>query len=203
MLDFGATGNALLESDAVRMLVLGRVATDTPARFFIGGVGDIQIPADNVETTNNATYKGIGDIVGLPALDQLINGAAEAVTFTVSGAGVDVAGMQLLLADFEDTIYRRMNIGLGLFDADWQLVGNRVWIWEGECSTIDCSRVAGDGPEALPERTVSLSVGSTFTARRRPRIVNWTDTHQKRISATDQYFGYIHNYTAGTTIKWP
>ena len=202
MLDFGAAANALLESDNVRIAVLCRIATDTPTRFWTG-VGDLALPADAVETTDGAIYKGIGDIVGLPALDQLINGGAQAVQFTISGTGVDAAGVAMLTASAEDVIYRRMNVGIGIFDANLQFTGNRVWLWEGECSTIDASREANAGPGGLPVRTVSLGVGSTFTARRRPRIVNWTDTHQRRISATDDYLEYVHNMSAGTTIKWP
>lgn len=200
-IDFGADGNAMLESDMVRMAVLGRVATDIPARFWIGGINDLSIPPDNVETDSGAIYTGLGDVVGMGALSQLINGQADMVQITVSGAGVDVAGMQLLNASLEETIYRRFNLGLALFDDDWQQLGQTVWLAERECSTIDAAREAGVGGD--PDvRTVSLGVGSTFTARRRPRVVNFTDAHQRRISASDRFFDRISTYSAGSTIKW-
>ena len=78
-------------------------------------------------------------------------------------------------------LYRQINIGTVLFDQTWNRIAPPIWLWEGEVTTVDGSRQTGD--DGLDIRTVSLGVSSTFTGRRRPPLMTFTDAHQRRISA--------------------
>lgn len=201
MIDFGTEGNELLASDMVRASVLIRINAPDPADVgrAWGGVGDLPIPADNIEP-EDATYKGIGDISGLPEISQVINGQAQSVTLTVAGTAISAMSMRLLTEGAEGVIYERVNIGVVLRGNDEQQVGPTVWLWEGEISSVEGRREPTENGDL---RSVSITVGSAMTGRRRPRTMNFTDAHQRRISSDDAFFDRIAAYASGTTIKWP
>jgi hypothetical protein len=102
----------------MRESYLIRIASDPVARVW-SGVGDLVIPADAVESAP-ALYLGGGELVNLPDFQQLINGLAERIEFTVSGVSAET--LRLALEDAPSTKGAKVHIGRAEFEDDWQLV---------------------------------------------------------------------------------
>lgn len=179
------------------LAIFFRMATDQVVRLW-SGAGDFAIPSDSVEP-GGAIYKGVGALQGLPQLQALVNGVAERVTFGLSG--VDAATMQM--ADSEAGIVRgkTIHIGIAPLDANLQIIGTVAWLrsYEADVLTIDKT----SDKDGSIQRTVSLSVGSAFTGRRRPAISNYTDVDQKRRSSDDRFCERTPLYSQGVLKTWP
>jgi hypothetical protein len=166
------------------------------------GVGDLSIPFDTVdEWAGIYAYKGLGALTGLPVVSQLINGLAERVDFTLSAVGMpaEIA----LAAQGEAAVYRdaRVNLGVVVFDAQWQQVASTLWLWEGTVDSIKVERSSdGDGGVV---RTIGLSAASAFSGRRRPMASYWTDPDQRRRNPDDRFFDRVDLYSQGSTMVWP
>ena len=199
-LDWDAPALAQLEGGAVRPAVFLRVASDPPIRLWVGAVRDLALPADAVETTDGAIYQSMGLLTGVPELNQLLNGEAERVEFELSG--VAVTGEVAAIASTEAAAIRTadVNVGLAVFDANWQMVSPVAWLWDGESDSLMLER---QGDAQNPSRTLKLSVGSLMTGRRKPQIGYFTDADQRRRSADDTFFDQVRTYTVGTTKVWP
>jgi len=63
---------AALESDTQRIGVFFRMATTPVVRLWLG-IGDIK-PGINAYDAANENYSGLGQLIDVPALNQLING---------------------------------------------------------------------------------------------------------------------------------
>lgn len=162
------------------------------------GAGDFPVSADAIEP-DGATYKGMGTLQGIPSLSALINGVAERVAFTLSGIPSEV----MALADGEAGAVRNRTVNVGILPlgADLQPIGNVLWFRAYEADVLSVDK--GSNNDGAITRTVSLSVGSAFTARKRPLISNWTDVDQKRRSDDDLFCERTPFYSQGTTITWP
>lgn len=171
-----------------------RVAS-TPVLRLWAGRFSFPLDADDVET-DGGTYSGAGELLDLPTVDQLINGKANRVTFTLSGVDDTILG----LADTEADLVRgaRVNLGFCRLDSDLQQDGAVRWVWEGEADVVECAQTAG--PNAV--RTVSLSVGTPTTDRRRAGLDTFTPADQFRRSPTDRGLEFVPKYTLGSTKKW-
>jgi hypothetical protein len=188
----------ILEASAVRydMLMLAK-SEGTWIRLWTGA-GDFVATADAVDTTGGR-YLGLGILSGVPALNQLINGVAERLEFTMSG----IDELTLNLADAEAATVRRADtyIGMQLFDDDYQRVDGIYWLWHGKADTPKtASEMSEDGIEI---RTMTLSVGSPFVIRRRPGLSYFNGIDQRAISPTDAICDRVTLYTQETTIRWP
>lgn len=166
------------------------------------GAGDFPVDAGLIDTTGGI-YTGAGDVVGLPVLSQLINGVADRVEFILSGASPTV----LALADSEADTVRgaAVHVGLVALDEDLQALSQPLWFWEGRADVprvARTSQVAEDGA-SIVTRSVSLSVGTLFTRRRRPRAAYFTGVDQRRRSPTDKGCDRANKYNLGATRKWP
>lgn len=191
---------AQLSGAALRPAILMRLGTDPVVRIW-SGIGDL-IPEtpDAIETTEGAVYSALGQMIGVPAVNQLINGVAERVEFALSG--VVLTGEIANLASGEAADVRGADFALGflVFDADWNVLSPTAWLWRGVADSLTVQRDASGGNVT---RVLSLSVGSLFTGRKRPRSAYWTDPDQKARSADDDFFTHIRAYTDTTTIIWP
>ncbi len=189
----------ILESSAVRFDMLMLVKSTGPSWIRLWtGVGNFEQPVDAVDTTGG-TYLGLGILGGIPAMNQLINGIAERVEFTLSG----VDELAINLADAEADTVRRADtyIGMQLFDEDYQRVDGVYWLWNGKADTPKtASEMGQDGIEI---RTMSLSVGSPFVTRRRPGLSYFNGIDQRAISPTDAFCDRAVLYTQETSIRWP
>jgi hypothetical protein len=197
MTSFAGAAAAQLAGDAVDAVVLFRLAMDTPVRLW-SGFGDMEIPADLVETSGPAIYNGTGALANLPLVGQLINGAAERLTFTLSG--VDAQASALADAEAASVRFRAVRLGIMILGADLQPLSGVAWLWSGTADTPVIERENGPGGAV---RTISLSVGSVFTGRRRPPLGYYTDPDQKRRSPTDRFCERVSLYAEDTVRQWP
>lgn len=188
---------AQLEKGIVRPVVFFRMATPTPLRLW-SGAGPFAVPSDTVEP-GGATYLGVGDLVGLPAVQQLINAQGERVQFALSGISAET--MALADEDADEVRGAVVRLGFAVLDAGWQLLSPVAWLWTGEGDSVDVQRAAGEDGSVV--RTVSLSVGSMFNSRRRARLSYYSDAEQRRRSPDDRFCERVSLYTASTTKDWP
>lgn len=172
-----------------------RIATSDPALFW-SGYGDLLIPADSV-VPDPAIALGAGELVNIPDFDQLINGTAERMEFTLSG----VRDRTIAFAQEEaaEVPGAQVDIGRMDFDEDWQPVGAVEWEWRGEGKSLSVdSKSTGTGRE----RMIKLVVAAGSTSRTRAPISYFTDADQRRRSSDDGFFSHIAGITAGTSRRW-
>ena len=198
--DWTPTELALLEGGAQRPAILLRIATDPVIRLWSGAVRDLAIAADPVEDLDGAIYQSMGLLTEVPAVNQLLNGEAERVTFGLSGAGLTADLAALASTEAASIRAARVNLGVVFFDSQWQVGTPVIWPWEGEADSLLVEFSAGGG-QAI--RTLSLSVGSLMTGRRRPQISVFTDADQRRRSPDDGFFSEVRRYSEGSTKPWP
>ncbi len=188
---------AQIDGKLIRRSVLLYVATDTPIRAWTG-VGDFEKGADLVDLTGG-TYKGLGEIQDIPGLQQLVNGVAQRLDLTLSGVDARIVA----LADSEAAAVRSKDVSIGLqfFDVDWSALGDTVWIWDGEADVVKSDSVSN--PDFGRFRTVTLSVGSLTTGRRRPKMTFFTRSQQRRRSPDDAFCDRVGLYSQDTELRWP
>lgn len=188
---------AQIDGKLIRRCVLLYVATDTPIRVWTG-VGDFDKAADAVDI-EGGIYKGLGEIQEIPALQQLVNGVAQRIDLSLSGVDANIVA----LADSEaaDVRSKAVSIGLQFFDEDWQPLGDTLWIWDGEADVVKSESLSG--ADFTRVRTITLSVGTLTTGRRRPKLTFFTRSQQRRRSPTDAFCDRVALYSADTELKWP
>lgn len=195
---FSGAERPYVEGAQVRAAVLLRIATTpTPLRIW-AGVGDLAIPADTIEPSG-ATYTGLGDLVNVPAVSQLVNGVADQLTLILSGVTPEILG--LVDEEAESVRFAGARLGFAVMGADWQLASTVKWLWEGVVETPECAQSATtqDQPGA---RSVSLTISAGMTSRRRPVHAFYTDADQRRRSPTDRFAERTVFYSQGTTRKF-
>lgn len=168
-----------------------RIASDPVARIW-SGVGWLDVPPDNVEA-EIARYRGGGNLVNIPELDQVINGTAARLDIVVSG----VSAQTLALATEEAASVKgaKCHIGNVYFDSDWQIDGPVEWIAVLRCDYLVTGR-------QNQTRSITLSIGTDFTDRSRAPVSFWTDADQRRRSPTDRFFDHIAGISAGTSRRF-
>lgn len=188
----GATATALAKRLAKAAVFL-RIASDPPCRAW-SGIGDYPVPADAVETTNDAIYKGVGLLGPLPRLDALVNGRASRVSFSLSGVSTQV----LALADADWLASQNCDVDIGIvaLDAGYQPAGDVAWIRHGTADQLTIKRQPSS-------RGIALSVGFGNTDRRRAPLNYWTDWEQQRLSPGDLFCQRVPIYDVGTSVRWP
>lgn len=176
----------------VRESYLLKIDTPDPARIW-SGVGNLVIPADGIVENAPATYLGAAQLLSVPDFQQLINGVAERLEFTVSG--VDDATVRLALEDAPTVKNAAVYVGRIDFDEDWQQLGPVEW---EATFRADCLTVESEGAGGRRSRTLKLSVGTDDTGRSYSPAAFFTDRDQKARSATDQIFNQVARITYGT-----
>lgn len=190
------TLDAKLKSGNPRLGIFIRLGLVPPARLWLG-IGDCRagIDADNGD---GEIYSGLGEIINLPAFQQLINGVAERVEFKLSG--VAQRAVQLAASEADDVKGVPLLVGLGVFDDDWQPVAQPTWLRR---YTVDFLSIEQDsGPEGAV-RTISLSCRSFLTARRRPGLSYFTDAEQQARSPGDRFCERAVHYSNDVIKVWP
>lgn len=188
---------AQIDGHLIRRSVLMHIATDVPVRAWTGD-GLFEHPGDTVDLTGG-TYLGLGEMQDVPALQQLVNGVASRIELSLSG--VDDRMVELADADAADIRSKVVTLGLQFFGADWQPLGDTMWIWDGEADVIRTDTVSD--PSFGRRRTVTLSVGSLTTGRRRPVLSFFTRAQQRRRSADDAFCDRTALYSGDSELKWP
>jgi len=196
-----AAFDAVLASGAPRIGIFFRLGIAMPDggpfRMWLG-IGDCEAGID-AEDGAGEVYSGQGEMLNVPAFQQLINGAAERVTFTLSG--VPQRAAQLASSESDDVKGVPLHVGLGVFDQDWQLVESPVWLKRFIVDFLSVSRQQQGSEEAV--HTIALSTRSIFSGRRRPGLSFFTDEDQQRRSPGDRFCEHARRYAAGEAKAWP
>lgn len=184
-----------LESDTQRIGVFFRMATTPVVRVWLG-VGAID-PGINAYDASNEIYAGLGELIDVPSLNQLINGLAERVTFHVSGVSERTSALASLEADTVKGT--AVAVGICLFGAAWQQLGVPVWLWRGTADFVTRTQQS-DG--RMTTRMIELSVGSLMTGRRRRGLSFLTDRDQQSRHLGDRFCERTVLYSAFEKV-WP
>lgn len=185
-----------LAGGAPRVGVFFRLEVDPVFRFWLG-IGDCLAGID-AEDGAGDTYSGLGQMVGLPALQQLANGQADRVEFKLSYVSQNVASLASSEhADVKGALFR---VGLGLFGGDWQLIQQPEWL---KTFVIDFLSVERDQTQGEAVWTLSLSARSLFTGRRRPGLSFFTDADQQARHPGDTFCQRAVLYSVDVQKAWP
>lgn len=193
MSDFDLAAAAQLAGGVVRPGVFLLIdAWPGPLRVFTG-FGDRELEPDAVDA-EGGIYTGVGQLIGLPAVSQLINGVAQRIEYTLPIGDETL----LALADSEaDTIRgARCFQGFTAFDEHWRPMFRPLWLTE---LVIDVLR-----PNfAADASTLTVSAATVTSARRRASFNRWTGPAHRAAHPTDAFCDRTSLYAPLTTVKWP
>jgi hypothetical protein len=199
-MNLNAAELAALDLDVHNIAAFFRLETDPVVRLWLG-FGNIAV--DSVLDADGTEYTGFGEIKDLPAFNQMMNGAAERVEFTLSG----VSGTVLSIASGNDATQvkgKRVSVGIGFFGQDWSaLLGHVHWFADYTADFLAVEQAATTDPEQPIVRTVKLSCGSLMTNRRRPALSYFSGQDQRARSPGDLFCNLTGRYAHGFTKKWP
>lgn len=185
-----------LDSDTQRIGVLFRLAVDPIARWWLG-VGAFKAGI-NAYDELEANYEGLGQLLDVPPLQQLINGVAERVVLRIEGVS---ARTQALASDETENVKGApLAIGFVLFGGDWRQLGIPKWLWTGKSDFVSLSQQSDGGRIT---RTIELSIGSLFTSRRRRAFSYLTDQDQQSRHPGDKFCERTVHYAQDTDKVWP
>lgn len=173
-----------------------RLATDPVVRLWLG-IGPCRVGINALDT-DGAIYKGFGELTAVPVVQQLINGVADRVEFQVSGVSQDALRMASLEA--LDVQGAAVALGLGIFGGSWQLLGSVKWIFRGFADVVTLNQEPAEGGVT---RSISLSVGSLFTGRRRRGLSYLTDHDQQLRHPGDRFCERTALYSEESSKVWP
>lgn len=180
---------------APRAAVFLRVATDPIIAVWLG-FGAIAVPANALDVAGQ-TYGGLGQLVGVPELQKLLNGVSDRAVFTLSG--VPVAMLELADSEAADIEGAAVNVGICQMDGDWQLDGPVLWLWAGRADVlITEERTDAEGNQFC---AVSLSVGTGSPGRARADFATWTDAQHQAAHPGDLILNHLP--PPEKTKKWP
>lgn len=178
-----------------REAYLFRIATAEPAIFW-SGYGNLRVPADIVVPADEIAL-GAGELIQVPDLEQLVNGMAQRVEFTLSG--VSEQTIRFAKRDAATVPGARIDIGRMDFSPDWQQIAPVEWEWSGEARSLSVGSQASENGRT---RTLSLVVAAGDTTRSRSPMAFFTDADQRRRSPTDAIFSHVAGIRAGTSRRW-
>jgi hypothetical protein len=176
-----------------------RVNCDPVIRLWSGRVRDQPIPAGGPETTDGAVYNSHGKLGGIPQLAAAVNGEAARMNFAMSGVGISGEIAALATIGAADIRGVAVDVGLILFDQDWELIGDPSWMWSG---TADSLNVKRDASPDKPSRAIELSTANVFAARKQPSLSYYTPIDQARRSPDDNFCSEVPKLYDGTTKVW-
>ncbi|BEV00067.1 hypothetical protein [Novosphingobium olei] len=173
---------------------LFRIETDDPANFWCGH-GNLIVPADGVLPAPTL-FPGAGELVNIPDLESLINGKAQRLDITLSGVSPDT--LALATEEAPQILGAPVWIGRVIFDEHWQIV-SVLWEWSGEGRSLS---VGSQATERGRLRSLTLTVVTGDTQRRRAPNAFFTDADQRRDYPTDAIFSHVAGISVGTTRRW-
>jgi hypothetical protein len=193
----GVAFDKALASETPRIGLFFRLGIDPPFRLWLG-VGDFRAGIDP-EDGAGEIYKGGGELLNVPQWQQLLNGTAERVAFSLSG--VPQRAVELASGEADDVKGVALNVGLGVFDQDWQLIEKPVWLKRFTVDYLSISLQQQGTEEAV--NTLTLQARSIFTGRRRPGLSFFTAEDQERRSPGDRFCEHARRYAREEAKAWP
>ena len=186
------------------------LAATPPVRLWLG-VGDIA-PGVNTVDAGGAIYRGIGELIDVPAFAHLFDGTADRAEFVISGIPeTALAQIAPQLAQQQAAIQgREVHAGWCAMDYQWQMLGPIHWEWFGFADLIRVRHDHGSGADATASAVLTLSCGDWMTGRRRAGLSFLSDPDQKRrsavlnpVAAPDRFAERVGLYHHGTEKPWP
>src|SRR5262245_50843604 len=162
-----------LDSDTQRIGIFFRMESTPIVRIWLG-VGDIR-PGINAFDATDEIYSGLGQLIDVPALSQLINGVADRITFHASGVSEDVLALTEQGSNVKGAA---VAMGVARLAGQWQQLGPPRWLFRGRADYVSLQQQSDKGGKGIT-RVVELSVGSLFTGRRRRGLSYMTDADQQ------------------------
>jgi hypothetical protein len=194
-----AVGQLLAGGTARTGIFLRCETSHGPMRVW-SGVGQFEYGGDLVEADPTALWDGFGELRGLPQLQALINGLAQRADITLSGAWLSAETIALatwLAPTIRSAVF---NVGLMILDDTFQPAWPMRWLWAGIADSLTVERNSDNGQAV---RSLTLSVGTWSTGRRRPNNEQYTDQSIRAADPTDSFGMYFAQYNAGSTRNWP
>lgn len=200
-MDLTAAELAVLDAGSQRIGIFFYLATTPAVRIWMG-VGKME-PGVNAIDLTGQTYNGFGELVDVPVIRTLVNGAAERMEFLLSGVSQQV--LDLAADDAEEVKNKEGALGFALMDDAWQLIGPIHWVRHFVADFLSLRQAVKEEPEGAVIRTVMLSVGTQATNRRQPPISFFTDQDQQRRggSPVDKFCERAGLYRQEVTKVWP
>lgn len=156
----------------------------------------------NVYDGAGEEYLGFGEIADLPPFKQLTNGAAERVTFTLSG----VSGRVMQIAsggDAEEIKGARVAYGFAVMGEDWSLLGPVHWCANFTADYLSITQDLIEDPANPVVRSVSISCGTLLTGRKRPGLSYFSNADQQTRFPGDRFCERTPVYANGFNMPWP
>lgn len=178
-----------------RESIVARIDCDPPCLLW-SGFGALPLSADAVIPAP-AVALGGAELVSIPDFQQLINGTAERLDFTLSGVSEET--LRLALEDAPSVKGARVDIGTVHFDGAWQ-VESVEWEATFEARSLKISRPAEQGGQI--SRSITLTIVQGETTRTRAKYAFFTDADQRRKSLTDSIFSHVGGINAGTSRRF-
>jgi len=204
------TAAEFLEAGLPRLGVFFHLAISPPVRLWLG-VGNIQPGANAVDTTG-AEYRGLGELLDVPAFSHLFDGSAERLEFSIAGMPTSALSeiAANLMAAQQQIQGKPVYVGWAAMDYGWGLFEPIHWEWSGFADLIHV-RHAGAADAFAPHTvTLALSCGDWMTGRRRAGLSYYTDADQKRralalnpAAAPDRFCERAGVYNQGVEKNWP
>jgi hypothetical protein len=194
-----------LELGPPRLGLFIRLAIDPVLRCWLG-VGPIK-PGVNALDADDEAYSGYGELINVPAFQQLINGAMDRVDLQLSGLDDRI----LALASFSEVVRAKpCDIGFGMFDEAWALLGAVHWCQHYIADFLAMKVTPAGDPGGQTLKTATLSCGSLMTGRRRPGRSYFNNQDQQARSLVlnpllplDRFCERTPQYSVGGNKSWP
>lgn len=162
-----------------RRSYLFRLGSDPVCRLWTGH-GNLDTPPDIVDALG-ARWSGAAELLSLPALKALINGAASRYSFGLSGVSPET--VRLLNEDRATVDGAEVRIGYVDFDADWQVTAV-IWEWLGIADVLTSDSQPSENGRTS---TIGISVASSDTRRSNPVLASFTAADQNKRSPDDRF----------------
>jgi hypothetical protein len=200
-MNFNDAELAALDSGVVPIGVFFRLdVAPEPVRLWLG-FGDIRPGVNIYDPDGMALYRGLGELQNIPAIRQLLNGAAERVEFSLSGVGGELHAIASG-GDSEAVKGRPVTLGFGLMDERWALLGVLHWCAYYVADYLGGSQTVDDATSEVVN-VITLSCGTRFTGRRRPGYAYFSDQDQQARFPGDLFCSLAPNYAHGFNKTWP
>lgn len=153
--------------------------------------GHVRVSSWNKSFTfGGNTYDGLGGFVDVGDITEEGGTTSQKLEFTLSGIPDSVVSIVLA----EKYHGRAATLYLGFLDANEQLVSNPEIIWEGlmDVMTLKCEQNSS---------LVSLVCENRLVRWKDKINLSYTDEHQRRIDATDEFFALVDTL-ANKSVIW-
>jgi hypothetical protein len=187
-----------LKAGDVNLGIFFTLKTTPPLNFWLG-TADIIAGIDSV-TPDGTLFLGGGRLIGVPTLEQLVNGKSDKVIFTISG--VDAATGQTVLDTMPDVRYKNLFISITTLDTYFQPVNKPVPLWKGYAShqTKHISSVSGNDARTM---SIDLTVVAGNNTRARSAQALWSYSQQLAKHPGDLFCKNTGRIGRGFETTWP